>query len=62
MKNSIETTVNLRDDLLSRHALAHDASHFLFIPDQVAQANSTAEVVALMGYARTSGQPLTFRS
>lgn len=62
MKNSSETTVNLRDDLLSRHALAHDASHFLFIPDQLAEAKSTAEVVALMGYAGTTGRPLTFRS
>jgi len=62
VEHSSASPLNLRDDLLSRHALAHDASHFLFIPDQVAQANSTAEVVALMGYARATGQPLTFRS
>ena len=53
---------SLKNDLLSRHALAHDASHFLFIPQHVAEAKCTADVVALMGHARSAGQALTFRS
>jgi len=61
-KTPLQFLPPLKNDLLSRHALAHDASHFLFIPQHVAEAKSTDDVVALMAYARDSGQSLTFRS
>ena len=46
-------------DDLTRHANAHDASHFSMIPDEVVRATSIEHVAALM--KRTSGG-LTFRS
>ena len=61
-KTPLQFLPPLKNDLLSRHALAHDASHFLFSPQHVAEAKSTDDVVALMAYARDSGQSLTFRS
>ena len=44
------------------HANAHDASHFLLVPQAVVVAGNAAEVGALMRASATEGTPLTFRS
>ncbi len=49
-------------DLITRHALAHDASHFLLIPDAVARVGSAVELVAVLAEARRRKLPVTFRS
>jgi D-lactate dehydrogenase len=49
-------------DLITRHALAHDASHFLLIPDAVARVGSAHELVAVLAEARRRNLPVTFRS
>lgn len=49
-------------DLITRHALAHDASHFLLIPDAVARVNTTEEMVAVLAEATRRKLPVTFRS
>lgn len=48
--------------LLDRHANAHDASHFLLIPQAVAVPSNAAEVAALMRLSTARGLPLTLRS
>ncbi|MFI1393000.1 FAD-binding and (Fe-S)-binding domain-containing protein [Streptomyces griseoaurantiacus] len=48
--------------LTDRLALAHDASHYLRVPDAVAYANSTAEVAAAIAACTRFGRPATFRS
>ncbi len=52
----------LDTSLARRHALAHDASHYLLIPEAVATPASEAEVVALLREAVAAGRALTFRS
>ncbi|MDJ0311965.1 FAD-binding and (Fe-S)-binding domain-containing protein [Arthrobacter sp. H35-D1] len=47
---------------LDRHANAHDASHFLLIPQAVAVPSSAAEVAQLMRVSAERGLPLTLRS
>ena len=47
---------------LDRHANAHDASHFLLIPQAVAVPSSAAEVAKLMRVSAERGLPLTLRS
>ncbi|MFK0040251.1 FAD-binding and (Fe-S)-binding domain-containing protein [Paenarthrobacter sp. NPDC090517] len=44
------------------HANAHDASHFLLIPQAVVTAKSAADVGGLLRASATQGVPLTFRS
>ncbi|SDB86658.1 D-lactate dehydrogenase [Raineyella antarctica] len=45
-----------------RRALAHDASHYLVVPQIVATPGSAADIGTLFRAARSSGLPLTFRS
>ncbi len=45
-----------------RHALAHDASHFLLTPQAVVMAADASEVGAVMRACSVAGVPLTFRS
>lgn len=45
-----------------RRALAHDASHYLLIPEAIAVPRGEEEVRALLASARASRTPLTFRS
>lgn len=52
----------LATDLITRHALAHDASHFLMIPDAVARVGTAGELVAVLAEARRRKLPVTFRS
>lgn len=47
---------------IDRHATAHDASHFLLIPEAVAVPGSAEEVAALMRLCAARGLPLTLRS
>ena len=47
---------------LDRHAAAHDASHFLLIPQVVVAARNAAEVGRLFAVSARHGVPLTFRS
>lgn len=44
------------------HANAHDASHFLLIPQAVVVAENAQEVGKLLHAAKAHGMPLTFRS
>jgi D-lactate dehydrogenase len=47
---------------LDLHANAHDASHFLLIPQAVVVAGNADEVGQLLRASATQGMPLTFRS
>lgn len=52
----------LRTDLLSRVAHAHDASHYLLRPEVVVRAHDRVGVGAALREARRRGLPVTFRS
>lgn len=52
----------LTDRLLDRHALAHDASHYLLVPELVARPRSAEDVGRLLRACGEAGMPLTFRS
>ncbi|PMC75677.1 FAD-binding and (Fe-S)-binding domain-containing protein [Brachybacterium sp. UMB0905] len=58
----MSSTPMLDTDLVARHALAHDASHYLLIPEAVTAPASEGEVVALLREATRTRRPLTFRS
>ena len=64
MRSGMETRSgpDFRVDLITRHALAHDASHFLLIPDAVVRASTTEEVVGVLAEATRRRLPVTFRS
>lgn len=53
-------TVSTRD--LDRYAMAHDASHYLLVPQGVATPRNAADVGALLRRSRELGLPATFRS
>ncbi|MDQ0754181.1 FAD-binding and (Fe-S)-binding domain-containing protein [Arthrobacter sp. B3I4] len=53
-------TVSTRD--LDRRAMAHDASHYLLIPQGVATPRTAEDVAALLRRSRELGLPATFRS
>ncbi len=52
----------VRTDDLSRHALAHDASHVLLLPTAVVTPRDAHEVARLLRATASAGVPLTFRS
>lgn len=52
----------LRTSALDRHANAHDASHFLLIPQAVAVPSNAAEVAALLQFGAANKLPVTLRS
>ncbi|WP_114855158.1 FAD-binding and (Fe-S)-binding domain-containing protein [Brachybacterium sp. YJGR34] len=52
----------LDTDVVARHALAHDASHYLLLPEAVTTPTDEAQVVALLAEATRTRRPLTFRS
>ncbi|TGJ98105.1 FAD-binding oxidoreductase, partial [Actinotalea fermentans ATCC 43279 = JCM 9966 = DSM 3133] len=64
MSVSAATTraLEIRTDLLTRVAQAHDASHYLLRPEAVARAHDVPDVVAAFAEARHRGLPVTFRS
>lgn len=55
-------TVPIARDATTRHAMAHDASHYLLIPDGVATPPSVPEVCKLLQHCHDTGRHLTFRS
>ncbi|WP_086150048.1 FAD-binding and (Fe-S)-binding domain-containing protein [Cellulosimicrobium sp. KWT-B] len=60
---AVETPgLELRTDLLTRVAQAHDASHYLLRPEVVVRAHDRDGVVAAMREATRRGLPVTFRS
>ena len=52
----------VRMDDLSRHALAHDASHVLLLPRAVVVPRDAEEVGRVLRASASAGIPLTFRS
>ncbi|MFC7456074.1 FAD-binding and (Fe-S)-binding domain-containing protein [Brachybacterium sp. GCM10030267] len=52
----------LDTDVVARHKLAHDASHYLLLPEAVASPADEAQVVALLRQATQTRRPVTFRS
>ncbi|QDW63994.1 FAD-binding and (Fe-S)-binding domain-containing protein [Oerskovia sp. KBS0722] len=64
MSVSAATTraLEIRTDLLTRVAQAHDASHYLLRPEAVARAQDVPDVVAAFAEARHRGLSVTFRS
>lgn len=52
----------LDTSITARHALAHDASHYLLIPEAVTAPGSEREMVQLLRAATQNRRPLTFRS
>ena len=47
---------------LDRHAAAHDASHFLLIPEAVAKVAEATDVAKYFAYANKARKSVTFRS
>ncbi|MBG6056057.1 D-lactate dehydrogenase [Salinibacterium sp. CAN_S4] len=47
---------------IDRHAIAHDASHFLMVPSAVVVAGDADEVGRLLRASKRQGVPLVFRS
>lgn len=57
------TSASIRtESALTRRAMAHDASHFLLIPSEVATPRDADEVASLFREANRTRRPLTFRS
>ncbi|MHA7985308.1 FAD-binding and (Fe-S)-binding domain-containing protein [Rathayibacter sp. CAU 1779] len=54
--------LEVRDRAIDRYAAAHDASHYLLVPEAVVAPRSVEEVRSVFGAARASRRTLTFRS
>jgi D-lactate dehydrogenase len=48
--------------VLERVVLAHDASHFLMFPEEIANAESAKDIGVLIAEAAAQGRSITFRS
>ena len=59
---AVADPAQIRTRALDLHAGAHDASHFLLIPQAVVFAGNADEVGALLRASAAQGVPLTFRS
>ena len=59
---SVDAAPVLDTDVVARHALAHDASHFLLLPEAVTAPDSEEQMIALLRRARADRRPVTFRS
>jgi D-lactate dehydrogenase len=59
---AVADPAQVRTRALDLHAGAHDASHFLLIPQAVVFAGNADEVGALLRASAAQGVPLTFRS
>ena len=55
-------TENISTRDIDRRKMAHDASHYLMIPEAVATPRTAEEVAALLRRSRELGLPATFRS
>jgi D-lactate dehydrogenase len=56
------TVIETTQRSIDRFAMAHDASHYLLVPDLVATPRSTEEIATLFRASASSGRPITFRS
>lgn len=54
--------VGVRGRSIDRFAMAHDASHYLLVPDVVLTPETAADVARIFRASRKSGHPVTFRS
>ncbi|MHA7223750.1 FAD-binding and (Fe-S)-binding domain-containing protein [Arthrobacter sp. RHLT1-20] len=62
LRAAVQDPAQVKTRAIDLHANAHDASHFLLIPQAVVTAGSAAEVGALLRASAAQGVPLTFRS
>jgi D-lactate dehydrogenase len=62
LRRSVADPLQVKTRALDLHANAHDASHFLLIPQAVVVAGSAGEVGRLLQASAAQGVPLTFRS
>ncbi|XAS67432.1 FAD-binding and (Fe-S)-binding domain-containing protein [Micrococcaceae bacterium Sec5.7] len=61
-RSAVADPVQVKTRPIDLHANAHDASHFLLIPQAVVMAGNAAEVGGLLQASAAQGVPLTFRS
>jgi D-lactate dehydrogenase len=61
-RDAVADPAQVRTRALDLHAGAHDASHFLLIPQAVVFAGNADEVGGLLRASAAQGVPLTFRS
>lgn len=62
LRAAVKDPAQVKTRAIDLHANAHDASHFLLIPQAVVTAGSAAEVGKLLRASAAQGVPLTFRS
>lgn len=62
LRAAVADPSRISDRAIDRHAKAHDASHFLLIPEAVATPSDAAEVGRLLRASAAIGMPLTLRS
>lgn len=60
--SAVQDSAQVKTRAIDLHANAHDASHFLLIPQAVVTAGNAAEVGGLLRASAAQGVPLTFRS
>jgi D-lactate dehydrogenase len=61
-RDAVQQPGQVKTRAIDLHANAHDASHFLLIPQAVVTAGNAAEVGGLLRASAAQGVPLTFRS
>lgn len=62
LRAAVNDPAQVKTRAIDLHANAHDASHFLLIPQAVVTAGSAADVGGLLRASAEQGVPLTFRS
>lgn len=62
LRAAVADPAQVKTRAIDLHANAHDASHFLLVPQAVVVAGNAGEVGALMRASAAQGLPLTFRS
>ncbi|MEE2524438.1 FAD-binding and (Fe-S)-binding domain-containing protein [Pseudarthrobacter sp. J75] len=61
-RNAVQDPAQVKTRAIDLHANAHDASHFLLVPQAVVTAGSADEVGRLLRASAAQGVPLTLRS
>ncbi|MBG6213650.1 MAG: FAD-binding oxidoreductase [Cryobacterium sp.] len=62
LRTAVHDPTRVKSRAIDLHANAHDASHFLLIPQAVVVAENAHEVGQLLAVSAAQGIPLTFRS
>lgn len=62
LRGAVSDASQVKTRAIDVHANAHDASHFLLVPQAVVVAGNADEVGRLMRASATQGMPITFRS